>query len=75
MPAVLADKRCVVAGLADTNREAAEKFSDTYKLQASVFTDHKEILARVKPDVIVTCLWTPLHLPVNRDCEEAGVTR
>ena len=73
MPAVLADKRCVVAGLADTNREAAEKFRDTYTLQAPVFGDHREMLARVKPDVIVTCLWTPLHLPVYRDCVEAGV--
>lgn len=73
MPAVLADKRCVVAGLADTKRETAEKFGETYKLQAPLFADYKEMLARVKPDVVVTCLWTPLHLSVYRDCVEAGV--
>jgi predicted dehydrogenase len=31
------------------------------------------MLSREKPNVVITCLWTPLHLPIFRDCVEAGV--
>jgi predicted dehydrogenase len=31
------------------------------------------MLAKERPDVIVTCLWTPFHPQVFRDCVRAGV--
>lgn len=31
------------------------------------------MLEEVRPDFVILSLWTPLHLPVFRDCAEAGV--
>jgi predicted dehydrogenase len=68
-----ADERCEVVALADLNREAAETMNSECGFGAAIYTDHKQMLADQQPDVIVTCLWTPLHLPIFRDCAEAGV--
>lgn len=73
VPALLADERCKVVGLADVNIEAAAKMNADFGLDATVYTDRAELLAKEAPDVVVTCLWTPLHLPVFRDCVQAGV--
>jgi UDP-N-acetyl-2-amino-2-deoxyglucuronate dehydrogenase len=68
-----ADPRCKVVALADVKKEAADAINAEYELGAAVYTAHREMLAEVRPDVVVACLWTPLHLPVFRDCVEAGV--
>ncbi|MFO7955744.1 MAG: Gfo/Idh/MocA family oxidoreductase [Candidatus Brocadiia bacterium] len=71
--AYLKDARCEVAALADTERENAERLADEHGLAANVYTKHEVLLAREQPDVVSICLWTGLHLPVLRDCAEAGV--
>ena len=73
VPALMADERCRVVALADVRRESAEALNQDFGLDAALYTDHREMLARERPDVVVACLWTPLHLPVFRDCADAGV--
>jgi UDP-N-acetyl-2-amino-2-deoxyglucuronate dehydrogenase len=70
---VKADSRCEVVALADISTESAERLNSEFGFSGTIYNDHKEMLAKEKPDVVVICLWTPLHLPVFRDCAEAGV--
>ncbi|MFC4778934.1 Gfo/Idh/MocA family protein [Paenibacillus sp. GCM10023252] len=71
---IQADPRCQVVALSDIQAASAVRLADTFGFSdAAVYTDHKEMLAQEKPDVVVTCLWTHLHLPVFRDCALAGV--
>jgi predicted dehydrogenase len=72
-PGIMADERLQLVALADPNREAAEKFNAEYGFNATVYTDYQELLQQEKPEVVVACLWTPLHLPVYRDCAASGV--
>lgn len=73
VPALKADERCRIVALADVRGEAAEAMNTDFGLEAAVYTDYQEMLGRERPDVVVACLWTPLHLPVFRDCAEGGV--
>lgn len=59
--------------MSDVKLEAAQAMNDEAGLKAALYSDHQAMLAKEKPDVIVTCLWTRLHLPVFRDCAQAGV--
>jgi predicted dehydrogenase len=68
-----ADPRCKIVALADLKREAAEEMAGEFGLQPGIFTDHKEMLAEVRPDVAGIALWTGLHPQVFMDCAEAGV--
>jgi UDP-N-acetyl-2-amino-2-deoxyglucuronate dehydrogenase len=70
---VLADRRCEVIALSDISTVSAEAMNAEFGLNATLYTDHKEMLATEKPDIVLICLWTPLHLPVFRDCAEVGV--
>lgn len=70
---VKADSRCEVVALSDISTESAERLNAEFGFQGTIYTDHKEMLAKEQPDVVLICLWTPLHLPVVRDCAEAGV--
>ncbi|WP_028608561.1 Gfo/Idh/MocA family protein [Paenibacillus harenae] len=70
---VQADSRCKVVALSDISASSAEALNGEFGFDAKIFTDHKKMLAEEKPDVVIICLWTPLHLPVFRDCAEAGV--
>jgi predicted dehydrogenase len=71
---VVADPRLQVVGVTDINAAAAEAMKADFKFDAAaVFTDHPAMLRDLKPDVVITSLWTPLHLPVFRDCVAAGV--
>jgi predicted dehydrogenase len=67
------DPRCKVVGLADLNEEAAKSLNQEFGFGAAVYGDYKEMLAQERPDMVISCLWTGLHLPVFRDCAEAGV--
>lgn len=71
--AVKADSRCQVVALADVNPASAESLNSEAAFGAAIYSDHKAMLATEKPDVVISCLWTPLHLPVFKDCVEAGV--
>jgi len=70
---VKADARCKVVALADVNAAAAEGIRTDFGFGGEVYTDHLRMLRDVRPDVVVTSLWTPLHLPIFRDCVHAGV--
>jgi UDP-N-acetyl-2-amino-2-deoxyglucuronate dehydrogenase len=70
---IKADGRCRVVALSDLNQQTAEAMNADFEFDAVIYSDHLEMLAKEKPDVVVACLWTPLHLPVFKDCAEAGV--
>ncbi len=70
---VQADKRLNVVALADTNTDATEQFNTDFDFNAAVYTDYQELLAAESPEIVVTCLWTPLHLPVFKACASCGV--
>jgi UDP-N-acetyl-2-amino-2-deoxyglucuronate dehydrogenase len=73
VPAVKADARGRVVAVADVKREAAEALNAAGQFGATVYTDHRPLLERERPDFVITCLWTALHLPVFQDCVAAGV--
>ncbi|MBC8102221.1 MAG: Gfo/Idh/MocA family oxidoreductase [Cytophagales bacterium] len=73
VPGLLADSRCTVVALADVSRAAADAMNTDYGFGAAVYLDHRELLERERPDVVIVTLWTPLHLPVYKDCVAAGV--
>ncbi|MCC6444866.1 MAG: Gfo/Idh/MocA family oxidoreductase [Armatimonadetes bacterium] len=70
---IKADDRCQVVALADVKEEAARSLAADFGLNASIYTDHRKMLEKEKPEIVASCLWTPLHLPVFRNCAEAGV--
>ena len=61
-----------MVGVADISREAAEGFSSEFDSPPPVYTNHRKLLRDEKPDLVIACLWTRLHLPVFRDCVKAG---
>lgn len=67
------DERCEIVSLADVNIEAAKKLKEDYSLSSNLYSDYKEMFSKEKPDIAVICLWTKLHLPVFRDCAQAGI--
>jgi predicted dehydrogenase len=69
---LMADPRVRIVGLADLNAEAAAKLRDDFGLDAPVYPDHQALLAAQAPEVVVTALITPLHLPVFAACAAAG---
>lgn len=70
---VKTENRLQVVALSDLQVSAAEALDKEFEFGAAVYTDHKEMLAKERPDVVIVCLWTRLHLPIFRDCAEAGV--
>jgi UDP-N-acetyl-2-amino-2-deoxyglucuronate dehydrogenase len=73
MPALTKEQRANIVAVSDINPEATASIKADYELDAAEYSDHRAMLKEAKPDVIITCLWTPLHLAVFRDCVEAGV--
>ncbi|SFJ23917.1 Predicted dehydrogenase [Paenibacillus sp. UNC496MF] len=72
--ALRADGRCRVVAVSDLSLEAAESFKAEFAFgEAAVHTDYAAMLAAEKPDIVISCLWTPLHLPMFRACAAAGV--
>ncbi len=56
------------------NQTSAESAKGDFGFeQAATFTNHKVMLDAVKPEMVITSLWTALHLPIFRDCVDAGV--
>jgi predicted dehydrogenase len=68
-----ADDRCRVVALSDVSIDAANALNADYGFGAAVYTDHRQLLEREKPEVVVASLPTGFHLPVFRDCAGAGV--
>lgn len=73
VPGLLADERCDVVGVADINKDAAVAMSNEFSSKVGVYTDYLELLEREKPEIVVGCLWTTLHLKTFQDCVDAGV--
>ncbi|MCK4277415.1 MAG: Gfo/Idh/MocA family oxidoreductase [Phycisphaerae bacterium] len=57
-----ADSRCRVVALADPDTQAAETLNADFGFGADVYPDHHALLDKARPDIVVTVLWTPLHL-------------
>jgi predicted dehydrogenase len=73
VPGIVADSRLQLIALADANAANAEAVNEEHKLGAAIYTDYHQLLEHEKPDIVVACLWTELHLAVIRDCAQAGV--
>lgn len=56
-----ASGRCTLAAVADIRRENAESFVAEHAPQAAIFTDYREMMAAVRPDLVSVCLWPHLH--------------
>ncbi len=73
IPGLKAEKRAEVVGVADLKEDAAREWISEYGSDLPVYTDYRQMLEEERPDIVVACLWTPLHLPVFRDVVSAGV--
>lgn len=73
VPGLLAETRCETVAVVDTNRDAAVAMSGQFGGGPRIYTDHLRMLRQEQPELVIACLWTGLHLPVFRDCVEAGV--
>jgi len=72
LPGIRADARCQLVAACDVVEANAAALLEQAAVDASVYTDHLEMLSKERPDVVITPLWTGLHLPVFRDCVQAG---
>lgn len=70
---IQADPRLQVVALSDISTQSAETLKSAFNFPATIYTDHRDMLAKEKPDIVVICLWTPLHFSIFKDCAEAGV--
>jgi len=70
---VLAEKRLRVVAVADPKAEAAESLKKDLGGGPKIYADHRKMLEIERPDLVITCLWTRFHLPVFKDCVDAGV--
>src|SRR5262245_8107704 len=60
-----------IVALADINAEEVEKRAA--QIGCPAFTDHHDMLAKIKPDVAVICTPHPSHVPIAIDCFAAGL--
>lgn len=67
---LLPDVELVAA--ADIIPENVQAFAKKYGLKA-IFTDYKEMLAQIQPDIVSICTWPHLHRRMIEDCALAGV--
>jgi UDP-N-acetylglucosamine 3-dehydrogenase len=65
-------ERCELAAVADICRENAKDFVGRYG-GAAVYTDHRQMLEEVKPDIVSICTWPKLHALMVLDACAAGV--
>lgn len=68
--------RCKLAALADIVPENMEHFAEEFGNPDSppeLFTDYREMLQRVHPDIVSICTWPGLHAPMVIASAEAGV--
>jgi predicted dehydrogenase len=69
-----ANPQCRVVALADVKEDAARAFAVKHGfMDAVVYTNHKAMLRKAKPDIVSICLWTGLHAQIVKDCAAAGV--
>lgn len=68
MAGYAASGRCRLAAVADIDRGNAEAFVARHGPGARVFSDFREMMAEVRPDVVSVCLWPHLHAEVVVAC-------
>lgn len=56
--------RCRLAAVADLSRENAEAFVKEHQPDAALFSDYREMMEQVRPDIVSVCLWPHLHAEV-----------
>ena len=71
LPELHASSNAEIVGLADPNEERVKKIAEQYGCPA--FTDHKEMLKKVKADAAVVGTPNALHSPQSVDCLNAGL--
>jgi predicted dehydrogenase len=64
-------KTKIVAGC-DINAERASAFGKRWGVK-KVYSDHREMIAREKPDIVSVATWTETHAKIVVDCADAGV--
>jgi predicted dehydrogenase len=67
--------RTHIAGLAAAGKLRLVALADVQPVEADgvpVFTDHRELLAATRPDVVVICTPPHTHLPIALDALDAG---
>ena len=70
---LLANHRAEVVAVADVNKEAAQAMKEKFSSKPAVYNDYRDLLKKERPEFVVSCLWTPLHLSVFEDCVKGGV--
>ncbi|RKY04427.1 hypothetical protein DRP77_03870 [Candidatus Poribacteria bacterium] len=61
-----------IVACVDIKREAAESLASKFDIPA-VYTDHREMLEKERPDLVSICTWAQSHADITIDCAEAGV--
>lgn len=59
--------KCELAAVADIKPENAAAFVEKYNADAQTFTDYKQMMEEVRPDIVSVCLWPHLHQEVVCD--------
>ena len=63
-----------LVALSDPSTENANAVNEECGSEATtIYADHRKMLEKEQPDFCAICVWTGLHLPLFRDCAEAGV--
>jgi len=60
--------RCRLAAACDIVRANAEAFVARHQPDAPIFTDAREMLAAIRPDIVSICLWPHLHATMVELC-------
>jgi predicted dehydrogenase len=63
---------CRIVGAADLSKENRGNFSKTFNV-SDVTDDYKEMLSRLKPDVVSVCVWVGARREIVETCAQAGV--
>src|SRR5690348_742792 len=61
-----------VVGVADINLAAAERRAEEFDPGCPYFADHRELLAKTRPDAVAIMTPHPFHAPIAIDCMQSG---
>ncbi|HWA86996.1 MAG TPA: Gfo/Idh/MocA family oxidoreductase [Opitutus sp.] len=56
-----ASGRCALAAVADINETNARAFIAEHNPGAAIFSDYRELMEKIRPDLVSVCLWPHLH--------------
>ena len=69
-------EKCEIVGLCDVVKERADLFNTEHANgNAAVFTDYKQMLDAVKPEIVSVCSWPALHAPMVEYAAKCGSVR